>query len=218
MANTAPPAIAIACRTDRAREAALRELPLFESLFETIAAGMHLTGGEVSVLRSLWTPCEFRRAQFFQQPGEVTIRGGFVARGCFRTYAIDRHGRESILYFSPERTFVGDITSAVTQGPTPYAVDAIEPSTVLTIDVASLNRMLDTFPAIAQGYRLALERAQGAQRRRIASILTGSAEERYVGFVARHPDLARRVPQRMLASYLGIAPETLSRLRRARRS
>lgn len=196
----------------------LRELPHFESLLDTIAGGLNLTGEEVSFLRSLWTPREFRKAQFFQRAGEVTNHGGFVARGCFRTYAIDQHGRESIIYFSPECAFIGDIVSAATGEPTPYAVDAIEASAVLTIDVRSLDRMLDTFPDIARGYRLALERAQGAQRRRIARLLSGTAEERYSEFAERHPALVARVPQRMLASYLGIAPETLSRLRRAHHS
>ena len=79
-------------------------------------------------------------------------------------------------------------------------MDAIEPSTPLTIDHASFNRMLEQFPDIARGYRLGLERSQGAQQRRIAMSLNASAEERYEDFIARHPALAARVPRRMLAS------------------
>jgi CRP-like cAMP-binding protein len=74
--------------------------------------------------------------------------------------------------------------------------------------------MLETFPDIARGYRLGLQWSQGAQQQRIAMALSASAEERYADFVARHPALAARVPKRMLAPYLGIAPETLSRIRR----
>lgn len=188
---------------------------MFESLFETIAGGMNLNAEQVDFIRSLWTPRQLRRGQFFQRAGEVTTHGGFVVAGCFRTYVIDAHGGESIIHFSPERTFIGDITSAVTGQPTPYAVDAIEPSTTLTIDLASFNRMLERFPDIARGYRLGLQRSQSAQQRRIAMALNASAEERYADFIARQPALAARVPQRMLASYLGIAPETLSRIRRA---
>ena len=134
--------------------------------------------------------------------------------GCFRTYVVEASGVESIIQFSPECTFIGDITSAVTGQPTLYAVDAIESSTALTIDLASFNRLLERFPAIARGYQLALQRSQGAQQRRIAMSLSASAEERYSDFLARQPALAARVPQRMLASYLGITPETLSRIRR----
>jgi CRP-like cAMP-binding protein len=187
---------------------------MFEALFETIADGLKLGAEDADFIRSLWIPRQFRKGQFFQRPGEVTTHGGFVVCGCFRTYAVEASGVESIIHFSPERTFIGDITSAVTGQPTLYAVDAIESSTTLMIDLASFNRMLERFPDIARGYRLGLQRAQGAQQRRIAMSLGASAEERYSDFVARQPALAGRVPQRMLASYLGIAPETLSRIRR----
>jgi len=187
---------------------------MFESLFETIAGGLNLSADQADFIKSLWTPREFRKGQIFQRIGDITTHGGFVVRGCFRTYAIDASGVESIVQFSPERAFIGDITSAVTGQPTPYTVEAIEPSNTLTIDLASFNRMLERFPDIARGYRLGLQRSQGAQQRRIAISLSASAEERYADFVARQPALAARVPQRMLASYLGIAPETLSRIRR----
>lgn len=191
---------------------------MHQLLFETIARGMALSAEQIAFIKSLWLPREFQKGQFFQRAGEVTTHGGFVVRGCFRTYLIDARGNESIVHFSPERSFIGDITSAVTAQPTPYTVDAIEPSTTLTIDHASFNRMLEQIPEIARGYRLGLERSQGAQHRRIAMSLSASAEERYEDFIARQPALAARVPQRMLASYLGITPETLSRIRRAHRS
>lgn len=147
------------------------------------------------------------------------LRRTTIASSAPATLDLDQEiGGESIVHFSPERAFIGDITSAVTAQPTPNSVDAIEPSTTLTIDQASFNRMLERFPDIARGYRLGLERSQGAQHRRIAMSLSASAEERYEDFIARHPALAARVPRRMLASYLGITPETLSRIRRAHRS
>jgi len=188
---------------------------MFESLLETIAGGMKLSAEQIDFITSLWKPRQLGRGQFFQRPGEITTHGGFVVRGCFRTYTIDARGVESILHFSPERAFIGDITSATTGRPTPYAVDAIEPSTILTIDLASFDRMLEAFPDIARGYRLGLQRAQDSQQRRLAMSLSASAEKKYADFIARHPALATRVPQRMLASYLGITPETLSRIRRA---
>ena len=191
---------------------------MHQLLFETIADGMTLSAEQIAFIKSLWMPREFQKGQFFQRAGDITTHGGFVVRGCFRTYLIDPRGGESIVHFSAERSFIGDITSAVTAQPSPYAVDAIEPSTTLTIDHASFNRMLEQIPQIARGYRLGLERSQGAQHRRIAMSLSASEEERYEDFVARHPALAARVPQRMLASYLGITPETLSRIRRAQRS
>ena len=190
------------------------ELTMLQSLLETIAGDMRLSAEQIEFIRSLWMPRDFRKGQFFQRAGEVTTHGAFVVRGCFRTYMLDARGGETIVHFSAERAFIGDITSAVTGQPTPYSVDAVEPSTILTIDHLSFNRMLEQCPEIARGYRLGLERSQGAQHRRIAMSLSASAEERYEDFVLRQPALAARVPKRMLAAYLGITPETLSRIRR----
>lgn len=187
---------------------------MFERLLETIARDFVLTAEQSALVRSMWVPREFRKGQFYQRAGEVTTHGAFVVRGCFRTYTIDENGAESIIQFSPEGAFIGDIVSATTGDATSFFVDAIEPSTVLTIDLPSFNRMIETIPEIGRGYRIGLQRSQAAKDRRIAMSLSASAEERYADFVTRHPDLAARVPQRMLASYLGITPETLSRIRR----
>jgi hypothetical protein len=83
-----------------------------ESLFETIAAGMNLGAEQAGFIRSLWTP-----RQFFHRVREITTHGAFVVRGCFRTYAIDARGIETVVQFSPERAVIGDITSAVTGRP-----------------------------------------------------------------------------------------------------
>ena len=91
---------------------------MFEPLFATIADGMKLSAEETHFIKSLWLPRQFRKGQFFQRIGDITTHGGFVVRGCFRTYAIDASGVESIIQFSPERAFIGDITSAVTGQPT----------------------------------------------------------------------------------------------------
>lgn len=187
---------------------------MYESLLATVARNVSLTAAQREFVTSLWSPRRYRKGQFYQRAGEVTTHGGFVAKGCFRTYAIDEQGVESILQFSQEGAFIGDIVSATLGTPTAYFVAAIEPSAVLVIDLPSFNRMIETIPEIGRGYRLGLQRSQAAKDRRIALSLSASAEERYADFVARHPALVARVPQRMLASYLGITPETLSRIRR----
>lgn len=122
------------------------------------------------------------------------------------------------MYFSAERSWVGDIHSARAMRPTRFHIDAIEPAELLIITLANFDRLLDKFPDIARGYQLGLERGSAARERRIALSLNSTAEERYADFIERHPSIASRIPQRMLASYLGITPETLSRVRRKRRA
>ncbi|MFN8583150.1 MAG: hypothetical protein U0163_19510 [Gemmatimonadaceae bacterium] len=90
-------------------------------------------------------------------------------------------------------------------------MDAIEPAELLVVTLADFDRLLARAPDIARGYQLGLERASAAREQRIALALSSTAEERYVHFIERYPSIATRIPQRMLASYLGMTPETLSR-------
>jgi eukaryotic-like serine/threonine-protein kinase len=168
----------------------------------------------VAYIRSIFVPRTFRKGQVFERPGEVSTRGGFVTRGLFRTYSVDANGNESIVRFSPEGAWFGDLQSATTGALTSNFVEAIEPSEALLVDMPSFERLIQASPDKGRGYRMGLQRSREAMERRIALYLHASAEERYADFVQRHPALATRVPQRMLASYLGISPETLSRVRR----
>jgi eukaryotic-like serine/threonine-protein kinase len=183
-------------------------------LFATILANVRWTDEQVAWIRSVFVPRTFRKGQVYERPGEVTTRGGFVTRGLFRTYAIDASGNERIIRFSPEGGWIGDLQSATTGAPTDYFVDAIEPSEALLVDMPSFERLLKMDPEQGRSFRMGLQRSREAMERRIALALHSTAEERYADFIARFPALAARVPQRMLASYLGMTPETLSRIRR----
>jgi CRP-like cAMP-binding protein len=186
---------------------------MIEPLLVFFARYVELTEEQCALIASLFVPRSFRKGEFYQRAGRPTTHGGFVVRGCFRTYLIDESGKESIVHFSPESSWVGDLESARTATPAPFFVDAIEPSEVLRIDLPSFERLLEAVPELAHEFRIGLQRSRAALERRLALMLHSSAEERYLAFLERYPALAPRIPQHMLASYLGITPETLSRLR-----
>ena len=127
---------------------------------------------------------------------------------------IDGKGKEHIVQFAPETWWLADSTSLNNATPSPYFVDAIEGSEVLLIDGPSHQHLVDSIPGYAAAFRTGLQRHAAAKDQRIVSSLTATAEERYLEFLRVYPSIGARVPQSMLASYLGMTPETLSRIRK----
>jgi CRP-like cAMP-binding protein len=151
---------------------------------------------------------------FLQRAGDVTRYAAFVAHGCLRNYVIDAKGKEHIVQFAPETWWLADSISLNTGAPSQYFIDAIEDSEVLLIDGPSHQRLVDDIQPYAAAFRTGLQRHAAAKDQRIVNALSSSAEERYLEFLRDYPSIALRVPQSMLASYLGITPETVSRIRR----
>jgi CRP-like cAMP-binding protein len=160
----------------------------------------------------------FRRlpaGEFLQRAGDVTQFAAFVATGCLRNYVIDAKGKEHIVQFAPETWWLADSSSLNTRAPSTYFIDAIEDSELLLIDAPSHLRLVDKVQGYATSFRNGLQRHAAAKDQRIVSSLSATAEERYLDFVKVYPSIATRVPQSMLASYLGMTPETVSRIRRS---
>ena len=168
-------------------------------------------------LENLYLPRALRAGEFFQRAGDAATHGAFVATGCLRSYVIDPDGKEHILQFAPENWWIGDQAGLITPGTiSQFFIDAIEDSNLLVFDRSAHEWMMANIPGAAAAYRAGLERKAAATDQRIVNALSTTAEERYEAFVKKYPTIVQRVPQFMLASYLGITPETLSRVRRHR--
>lgn len=152
--------------------------------------------------------------EFLQRAGDVARVAAFVATGCLRSYIVDAKGKEHIVQFAPETWWLADGTSLMTGTPSQYFFDAVEDSDLLVIDGPSHAALVDRVAPYAEAFRNGLQKHASAKDRRIATSLSASAEERYLDFLAAYPSIVQRVPQWMLASYLGITPETLSRVRK----
>jgi CRP-like cAMP-binding protein len=159
----------------------------------------------------------FRRlaaGEYLQRAGDVARYAAFVATGCLRNYVIDAKGKEHIVQFAPETWWLADATSLRDRIPSQFFIDAIEESSVMLIDTPSHLDLLGHVAGYAEAFRTGLQKHASAKDDRIVSNLSASAEERYLQFLETYPSIAHRVPQGMLASYLGMTPETVSRIRR----
>jgi CRP-like cAMP-binding protein len=190
------------------------EAAAFGVLRQYLEARAAFTEDDAATVRRAFLWRRLREGAFLQRAGDVTRYAAFVARGCLRNYVVDAKGKEHIVQFAPETWWLADGTSLSARTPSQYFIDAIEDSEVLLIDGPSHQRLVDQVAPYAVAFRTGLQKHNAAKDQRIVSSLSASAEERYLEFLRVYPSIAQRVPQAMLASYLGMTPETVSRIRR----
>ena len=169
---------------------------------------------ELAFMRTLFQPRTLAAGEFLQRAGDVARHGAFVTRGCLRSFVIDAKGKEHVVQFAPEQWWLADAISLNTGSPSPYFYAAIEDSDLLLIDPPGQQQIVDRVPGYSAAMRTGLQKHAAAKDLRIVKSLSASAEERYLDFISTFPTMAQRVPQWMLASYLGVSPETVSRIRK----
>ncbi|MBQ0786820.1 MAG: Crp/Fnr family transcriptional regulator [Oceanihabitans sp.] len=152
---------------------------------------------------------------FLLQQGEICSHSFFVEQGVLRFYALNEEGKESILQFASENWIVSDRGSVFFQEPSTYYIDAIEDTLTVMLDEDFVNRVAKINPNFRKQNENLLQNHIRHLYKRISLLLGASARIRYLEFVAMYPDMLLRVPQWMIASYLGITPESLSRVRKA---
>ena len=190
-------------------------MPAFERLRAYLEARATFTDGDFEFMRAFFRPRALRAGDILQRGGEVAAHAAFVASGCLRSYVIDAKGREHVVQFAPENWWLSDTFSLMNRTPSQYFIDAVEDSEILLLDGPSHQRIVEQVPGYAASFRTGLQRQAAAKDKRIVGSLSESAEERYLEFMKTYPSIALRVPQWMLASYLGVSPETVSRIRKS---
>ena len=175
---------------------------------------VHLTDDQFDLVTMHFIPKKIRKRQFLLQAGDVCKSVAFVSRGCLRSYTVDREGEEHIMQFAIDGWWISDLQSLLTGQPATLNIDALEDSEILLLDRASQDKICLALPQVEHFFRLLMEGNYNAARTRILGFISASAEERYLRFLEAYPDIVQRVPQGQIASYLGITPQSLSRIRK----
>lgn len=157
---------------------------------------------------------ETNNNNYLLRAGEVCHNTFFVESGLLNSFSLDEKGGEHIIQFLPENWIVSDRSSQYFNAPSSYFIKAIEPSVVVYMQREFLEKAVALRPAFACFQDSSLQRYIHIQQKRINSLLAMSAKDRYLSFIEMYPNLLLRIPQWMIASYLGITPESLSRVRR----
>ena len=187
---------------------------MYDVFFKKFNEAVPLTEEEQDVVKTYLTPKKLRKKQYLLQEEDVCKYIAFVEKGVLRAYTVSEKGSEHIVQFALEGWLISDLYSFLTGEPATYNIDALENSELLLISKAAHEELLQKMPKYETYTRLQLTGAFIAMQRRLTSIISLPLEERYNYLNSLYPDIVQRVPQHMIASYMGLTPETLSRVRR----
>jgi len=177
-------------------------------------SGDILSENEKLVIETYMKPRKFRKKQYFLQEGDVCKFTGFIVKGSAKTYSVDEQGNENILKLSIENWWLADFESFYQLTPSQYNIQAIEDLEILQITNAQVEEFFKPIPAFSAMMEVIKKNNAIANQKRMQSIIRYTAEERYTDFINNYPHFLLRFPQNLIASYLGLSPETLSRLRK----
>ena len=186
---------------------------MFELLYDTIQKTVDIKEDEFIAFTKYFTPKKVGKRQYFLREGEICFHQAFVNKGILRSYTIDSNGNEVILQFASKRWWVADLSSYINHEPSFLNIEALEDSELLLLTRPAWEEAMREIPILERFYRLIIQNHLISTQKRLVHSLSETAEEKYLRFLQGFPDSVQRVPQHMIASYLGIARETLSRVR-----
>lgn len=187
---------------------------MYDIIFKHIEEKVQLSQSEKELIKTFFKPKKLKKKQFLVVEGHVCSYLTFVSKGLLKSYNVDDKGNEHINQFSPEGWWTSDMSSFFSGGISFYSIDAMEDSAVLLITREDFENLTLQVPVMDRYFRLLFQNSLITKERRLISSHTHTAEEKYRYIVENNPDFIRRIPQNLLASYLGLSPETLSRLKK----
>lgn len=184
-------------------------------LIKNISKHITLSAEEISIFEMFWMERTFEKDEYLLQNSDICRYDNYVVSGVLKAFYINsENGNEEIIYFAVDDWWATDIDSFSKQKPSMYNIQAIEKTTVLQINYHSFQKLLIEIPALEKFFRIILENYLGTLQKRIIDNKVYDAEYRYYDFLTTYPNIASKVPQYLIASYLGVSAEFISRIRK----
>ena len=186
---------------------------IYEEVSKYIRDRISVTDEELAIILTFFKPLKAKKNELLISQGQTNQRTFFVGKGCLRIYFINEEGQHATRYFAVENNFATALMSFITGEPTHEFIQSVENSELLYISQKDFYHLLEIIPAWEKFYRRYLEKAYVNNTNRLMSFVTTNALERYLNLLEESPDIVKRLPNKMVASYLNLSPETLSRLK-----
>ena len=187
---------------------------MFDTFRKYIEDKIDITQQDFELIESVSSFKKLRKRQYLLQAGSVFRFHAFVCKGFLRNYYVDEKGQEHIMQFVPENYWTGDFESMNYGMPSKYDIDAIEESEILLLKNEDFEMIRKTIPSFNDFVNETLKKNALVLQERIYANITLSAEEKYSDFISKYHSISNRVPLHMIASYLGVSAETISRVSR----
>jgi CRP-like cAMP-binding protein len=187
---------------------------MFTQLHKTLVAKISVTDAEFTIVKAFFKPKKLRKRQYLLQEGDVCNRLAFVEKGSLYSYSVDNKGIQHVIQFAFDGWWIADLYSYLTGEKSLYNIQALEDCELLVLDQDDEKELVRQFPRYEVYTKTLYQNAYVALQRRLQATLGLTAEEKYSRLMDNYASLAEKVPQHLIASYLGITPETLSRIRK----
>lgn len=186
---------------------------MFERLKDSLEEHVSLTNEEWDLCRKSFRPKRMLKRQFLLQEGDICRELAFVEKGALYSFSVDSKGNQHVIRFAFEGWWMANLQSFFTQKPTRLNIEVLENSELLVLDRKNHNLLIEKIPAYERYHRIIVQNAYVALQQRVENALGLTAEEKYERLLEQNPEFLNRVPLTLVASYLGVSPETLSRVR-----